>query len=91
MMRLRLFSRLFLVSGVAAFGLVLLVACGGGGSGSSSGGGDVIPGAKPVANAVDGPDNFLLFPNPQKQADGTLEVNSAAFAKASKSIASGPP
>ena len=81
MMPLRLIPRVSLRFGMAAIGLVFLVACGGGGSGSGSGG-DVIPGAKPVANAVDGPDSYLLFPNPQKQADGTLEVNSAAFAKA---------
>ena len=64
-----------------AAGILLLVACGGGGSGTSSGG-DVIPGTKPVTNAVDGPDSYLLFPNPQKQADGSLEVDSSAYAKA---------
>ncbi len=57
-----------------------LVACGGGGSGSSSGG-DVIPGSKPIINP-DEPNSFLLFPNPQKQADGTFEVNSLAYATA---------
>ena len=59
----------------------LVAACGGGGSGSSTGG-DVFPGSKPVAAAVDGPDSFLLFPNPLKQADGTLQVNATAYARA---------
>ncbi|MFM6992856.1 MAG: PKD domain-containing protein, partial [Rhodoferax sp.] len=67
----------------AAFSLALgalLAACGGGGSGSSSGG-DVIPGSKPVVDAFE-PNSFLLFPNPHKQSDGTLEVNSLAYATA---------
>ena len=59
----------------------LAAACGGGGSGSSKGG-DVFPGVEPVVAAVAGPDSFLLFPNPNKQADGTLEVNSAAYTQA---------
>ena len=60
---------------------LLLSACGGGGSGTSRGG-DVYPGEKLPAVLVSGPDSFLLFPNPQKQADGTLEVNSLAYATA---------
>lgn len=60
--------------------LLLLVACGGGGGGTS-GGGDIVPGKGPVLAAT-GPDSFLLFPNPQKQVDGSLEVNSTDYAKA---------
>jgi hypothetical protein len=58
----------------------LLSACGGGGSGSSSGG-DVDPTSK-VTVATTGPDSFLLFPNPQRQSNGTLQVDSAAYANA---------
>ena len=58
----------------------LLHACGGGGSGSSSGG-DVDPTSK-VTAATSGPDSFLLFPNPQRQSDSTLQVDSAAYANA---------
>ncbi len=72
----RLFSH-----AMAALLVATLAACGGGGSGSS-GGGDVIPGVKPPPAPVAGPDSFLLFPNPQKQADGSLQVDSLAYAKA---------
>jgi mono/diheme cytochrome c family protein len=34
------------------------------------------------ASAVTGPNNFLLFPNPQVQADGSLQTNSTAYAQA---------
>jgi mono/diheme cytochrome c family protein len=66
---------------LAALLVATLAACGGGGSGSS-GGGDVIPGFKPPPAPVAGPDSFLLFPNPQKQADGSLQVDSLDYAKA---------
>ncbi|MEN9538593.1 MAG: hypothetical protein RLZZ126_828 [Pseudomonadota bacterium] len=68
-------GRAWVLAAVLALG-----ACGGGGSGTSSGG-DVVPGAR-LGGAVDGPDSFLLFPNPQMQADGTLQVNSAGYAQA---------
>ncbi len=58
----------------------LLSACGGGGSGSSSGG-DVDPTSK-VTEATTGPDSFLLFPNPQRQSNSTLQVDSVAYANA---------
>ena len=54
----------------------LLAACGGGGSP-----GDVRP-ANPPLQAFSGPDTFLLFPNPQKQADGTLQTDTPAYAQA---------
>src|SRR5512146_3101854 len=50
--------------------------CGGGGSSA-----DVRPGETPPIDEA-GPNSFLLFPNPQKQADGTLETNSIAYADA---------
>ncbi|MBC7917699.1 MAG: hypothetical protein H7Y28_07815, partial [Rhodoferax sp.] len=62
-------------------GAFLLSACGGGGTGSSGNADKVASDKGPVIPTA-GPDSFLLFPNPQKQADGTLEVNSAAFATA---------
>ena len=55
---------------------LLLAACGGGGSPA-----DVRP-ADPPLQAVSGPDAFLLFPNPQKQADGTLQTDTPAYAQA---------
>ena len=61
--------------------LATLTACGGGGGGTSSGG-DVVPGARLPPAVVSGPDSYLLFPNPQKQADGSLQVDSLAYATA---------
>jgi mono/diheme cytochrome c family protein len=60
---------------LAAAALVL-ASCGGGGNP-----GDVRP-ANPPVLAVSGPDDFLLFPNPQKQADGTLQTDTPAYALA---------
>jgi mono/diheme cytochrome c family protein len=54
-----------------------LAACGGGGSP-----GDVRPAGDPPLVAVSGPDSFLLFPNPQKQPDGTLQTDTPAYAQA---------
>lgn len=56
---------------------VLLAACGAGGSD-----GDKVPGQKAAITPTDGPDSFMLFPNPQKQDDGTLQVASAEYATA---------
>lgn len=55
----------------------LLVACGDGGSAV-----DVDPNAARTTTPTDGPDSFLLFPNPQKQDDGTLQIAEAAYATA---------
>jgi hypothetical protein len=70
---------LFVTLGLAA--TLLLTACGGGGSGASSSG-DVFPGTPTPVTPTSGPDSFLLFPNPQRQADGTREVDSLAYASA---------
>jgi len=56
---------------------VALTACG---SGSSSG--DVNPSDKAAGAPTEGPDSFLLFPNPQKQDDGTLQIAEASYATA---------
>jgi mono/diheme cytochrome c family protein len=56
---------------------LLLASCGGGG-----GSGDVVPGTPAVQAASGGPDSFLLFPNPQKLSDGSLETNTTAYAEA---------
>jgi mono/diheme cytochrome c family protein len=36
----------------------------------------------PVVQPVTGPNSFLLFPNPQKQADGSLQTDTLAYAQA---------
>jgi mono/diheme cytochrome c family protein len=67
----------------AAAGLLatalLLASCGGGGGGT---GGDVRPSDTPTPPAISGPNSFLLFPNPQKLPDGTLQTNTESYAKA---------
>jgi len=68
------------ITGATLAAALLVSACGGGGGGSSSGG-DVYPGDKNIV-PTSGPDSFLLFPNPQKQDDGTLQVDSTAYATA---------
>jgi mono/diheme cytochrome c family protein len=73
-MRLRTF-RLSAASLAVAFALS---GCGGGGGAP----GDTKPGQDfPPPPAV-GPDSFLLFPNPQLQADGTVQTNTVAYAEA---------
>lgn len=57
----------------------VLAACGGGGGGTSA---DVRPNAPAPAPAVEGPKTFLLFPNPQVQADGSLQTDTAGYAEA---------
>lgn len=58
--------------------LLSLAACGGGGGTIA----DISPKADPEPVAVAGPDSFLLFPNPQVQADGSLQMNTAAYQQA---------
>jgi len=67
------------LSQAAALAAALLVYGCGGGGGSSA---DVHPGPQPPAAVVTGPDKFLLFPNPQLQADGTLQTDTLAYAEA---------
>jgi mono/diheme cytochrome c family protein len=55
---------------------LLLTSCGGGGNS-----GDVTPGQAPAA-PTSGPNSFLLFPNPQVQADGTVQTNTTAYSNA---------
>lgn len=59
----------------------LLVACGGGGTGST-GGSDLTPTVGAPVAATAGPDSFLLFPNPLKQTNGSLQVNTLNYAVA---------
>jgi mono/diheme cytochrome c family protein len=56
--------------------LATLAACGGDNAT------DVVPGAGAPAGAVAGPDSFLIFPNPQRLADGSSQINSLAYAQA---------
>jgi len=61
---------------LAAAAALVLAACGGGGSPN-----DVHPGAEiPIVPGE--PNAFLLFPNPQVQADGSLQTTSPAYAQA---------
>jgi mono/diheme cytochrome c family protein len=60
----------------AAAAVLLLAACGGGGSP-----GDVHPGTDPVPVAGE-PNEFLLFPNPQVQPDGSMQTDTSAYAQA---------
>ena len=59
----------------------MLAACGGGGAGSAAGS-DVTPTVNAPVTATAGPDSFLLFPNPLKQPDGSLQVNTLNYAVA---------
>src|SRR5688572_18833052 len=62
----------------AAAAALLLSACGGGGGSPA----DVRPGPQPPAAVVNAPDKFLLFPNPQVQADGSLQTDTPEYAEA---------
>lgn len=57
----------------------LLAGCGGGGAGST-GGKDVTPTSNGPVTTTAGPDSFLLFPNPVKLSDGSLQVNTLNYA-----------
>ena len=59
--------------------LVLSACGGGGGSGTAA---DVKPGPQPPATVSNSPDKFLVFPNPQQQADGTLQTESLTYTEA---------
>ncbi len=60
----------------ALAGCLLVAGCGGGGSP-----GDVRVSNPPAAPVTD-PNSFLLFPNPQVQADGSQQTNTAEYAQA---------
>ncbi|HUH92117.1 MAG TPA: hypothetical protein VL742_03085 [Casimicrobiaceae bacterium] len=60
----------------AAAAALVLAACGGGGSP-----GDVHPGTE-ITIVPGQPNEFLLFPNPQVQPDGSLQTNTDAYAQA---------
>lgn len=57
---------------------IALSACGGGGGDSIN----VASPPGPPAPRFTDPDSFLLFPNPQVQADGTVQTNTVAYAQA---------
>lgn len=68
-----------LQSGIIVIAVSLLLgACGKGGSNA----GDTYPDGPVTAAAVTGPNSFLLFPNSIKQADGSYQVNTLAYAQA---------
>ena len=67
-----------LARSAALLAAVLAAACGGGGSP-----GDTRPDfTPPPIQPVSGPDKFLMFPNPQVQADGTVQTTSTPYADA---------
>jgi hypothetical protein len=68
------YGRFMRYAGLLAISL-LLASCG-------NNPGDVFPGADAWVTPTSGPDSFLLFPNPQKQTDGSLQTNTAAYATA---------
>lgn len=61
-------------------GMLLILGVAGCGGGEKSA--DIVPGEKGGVTATTGPDSFLLFPNPQKQDDGTLQTNILDYAQA---------
>jgi hypothetical protein len=68
-----------LAAGACAIaGALVLSSCGGSGNNA----GDVRPDNLPSTTVDSGPDSFLLFPNPQKQADGTLQTDTTAYTDA---------
>jgi cytochrome c553 len=71
-------SRTLIPRAVALAAIALAAGCGGGGGSSA----DVRPGPQAPAPVAAGPDKFLLFPNPQVQADGTLQTDSIEYAEA---------
>ena len=64
---------------LAIVATLVLGGCGGGGGGSSA---DVKPGPQPPAVVTSAPDKFLIFPNPQEQADGSFQTTSLDYADA---------
>jgi mono/diheme cytochrome c family protein len=72
-----------IASTLAARGAALALAVGlagcGGGGGSSA---DVRPGPQENPIASTEPNAFLVFPNPQKQADGSIQTTSAEYTEA---------
>ena len=58
--------------------LLALAGCGGGGGSPN----DVTPGPQPNPITSSEPNSFLVFPNPQKQADGTLQTTTLEYAEA---------
>ena len=64
-------------AGLVIVAMLLLTSCGAG-KGNPN---DTYPGVS-VPAAVTGPNNFLLFPNPQLQPNGSSEVDSVAYSQA---------
>ncbi len=74
-------TRFYWFISACMFAGLFLAGCGGGGGGSSAT--DTVPGpglAAPVATSE--PNAFLLFPNPQLQADGAKQTDTRAYADA---------
>ncbi len=70
----------YLALGSALLLPLVLGACGGGRGDQPA---DVFPSAPPPApTVVAGPNSFLLFPNPQRQDDGSFQTNTTGYALA---------
>jgi mono/diheme cytochrome c family protein len=81
-MRAEIFSRgKRAIANVLAVGALLVVAgCGGGGGGGT---GDVKPSDPiPPAPTAEGPNAYLLFPNPQVQSDSSRQTDTLEYAEA---------
>ena len=76
----RCFARLMSIASLSIMAVAVAGCSGGGGSSSAA---DVVPGPTAIAAAASTqPDAFLLFPNPQIQADGSKQTDSRAYADA---------
>lgn len=67
----------FVCRSIPLLATVLLASCGSGHGNSE----DIFP-SKPVAASFTGPNSFLLFPNPQIQPDGSLQIAGPAYSQA---------
>ncbi len=73
-------TRFYWFISACMFAGLFLAGCGGGGGGSAT---DTVPGPGPAAPvATSEPNAFLLFPNPQLQADGVKQTDTRAYADA---------
>jgi len=81
-MHVNLSNRFLAAASMAA--LLTLAGCGGGGGGGGSTSTTVTSSTQPalVATALDKPNLFLLFPNPQVQSDGSYQTDTADYTDA---------
>lgn len=78
-MRVTFPLRSLTVTGLCA---LALAGCGGGGGGNSDVTVPPSSSTPPAVQNISGPNSFLLFPNPQIQADGTVQTDTTGYAQA---------